>query len=59
MLFANRNLLLNNRAVFNTCAATGTAVFDNCASFLLDFNFEIPSRSFNAFKICVCDEFDI
>jgi hypothetical protein len=51
--------LLNHRTVFNTCAASGTQVHVDAAGALSDFDLEIPCRTFDSFKIRVCDQFDV
>jgi hypothetical protein len=46
-------------AIFNTCTAAGTAVFDDGAGTLSDFDLEISGCSLHTFKVCVGDQFDI
>jgi len=45
--------------IFNAGTASGTAVFDDSAGPLSDFDLEIPGRSLDALKVRVGDQFDI
>ena len=56
---ACRHILNNHGAIFNTGTASGTAVFDDSAGPLSDFDLEIPGRSLHALKVRVGDQFDI
>jgi hypothetical protein len=56
---ACRHILNNHGAIFNTGTASGTAVFDDSAGPLSDFDLEISGRTLDALKVRVGDQFDI
>jgi len=45
--------------IFNTCPATGAAVFDDSAGTFFDFDLEIAGSALDALNVCVGDQFDI
>jgi hypothetical protein len=56
---ACRHILNDHRAIFDARAASGTAVFDDGAGSLFDFDFEIAGGALNAFKVCVGNQFNV
>jgi hypothetical protein len=51
--------LEDHGAIFDTCTASGAAVFDNSASAFFDFDLEISGGAFYTLKVRIGDQFNI
>ena len=56
---ACRHILNDHRAILNTGAASGTAVFDDRAGPFSDFDLEVAGGALHAFKICIGNQFNV
>ena len=56
---ACRHILNNHGAIFNTGTASGTAVFDDSAGPLSDFDLEISGGAFYTLKVRIGDQFNV
>jgi hypothetical protein len=51
--------LEDHGAIFDTCTATGAAVFDDSTSAFFDFDREISGGAFYTLKVCIGDQFNV
>jgi hypothetical protein len=49
----------DHRAILNTGAASGTAVFDDRTSPFFNFNLEVAGGALYAFKVCIGNQFNV